>query len=176
MRYTDKNRDFFLRSAEQVAPQLLGAYLCKRDDKGDVLRFRIIETEAYCKDDTAAHSYIGEKTGNASMFMIGGTAYVFGCHGWQFDVVCEPEGIGECVLIRGIEGADGPVKLTRLLQITKENTDGIDLLDESSWLWLETGEGDTSYCVTRRRLGENKTADDTAVNRLWRFVLNSPNS
>ena len=117
MRYTENNRKFFLQSAEVLAPLLLGKLLCKKFPDGAVRKLRITETEAYCEQDSASHSFGGMTKSNHSMFMTGGTAYVFNCHGWQFNIICNSSGVGEGVLIRGAGDYDGPVKLTKALDI-----------------------------------------------------------
>lgn len=172
MRYTENDRAFFLQSADLLAPQLLGKLLCRRLSDGTVLRRRITETEAYCENDSACHSYTGRTGSNAAMFAIGGTAYVFNCHGWQFNVICNEQGVGEGVLIRGVEGCDGPVKLTRALSICKEGVNGMDLLSNTADVWLE----EDGFIVRHRRtserhLGENKSADLIARSRRWRFKM-----
>lgn len=69
-------RDFFTCEAVELAEKLIGKVICNRV-AGKILRFRIIETEAYGKNDTACHSN-KYKSGNGvvSQNMIGGTLYV----------------------------------------------------------------------------------------------------
>lgn len=171
MRYTEDNRKFFLQSAKDLAPLLLGKLLCKKFLDGAVRKLRITETEAYCEQDSASHSSRGMTKSNRSMFMIGGTAYVFNCHGWQFNIICNSVNVGEGVLIRGAGDYEGPVKLTKALDIIKENVDGTDLLSPQSPIWIEDDGYETHYEMTTRKLGENKSADTKAQNRKWRFCL-----
>lgn len=171
MRYAEENRKFFLQSAEILAPMLLGKLLCREFPDGTVKKFRITETEAYCEQDSASHSFGGITNSNRSMFMTGGTAYVFNCHGWQFNIVCNNANIGEGVLIRAVDGYDGPVKLTKGLDIIKEGVDGTDLLSPQSQIWLEDDGYKTHYKKSVRKLGENRSADADAQNRKWRFQL-----
>lgn len=171
MRYTENDREFFLQPAEALALLLLGKLLCKEFPDRTVIKLRITETEAYCERDSASHSFGGMTKSNRSMFMIGGTAYVFNCHGWQFNIISNASGVGEGVLIRGVDGFDGPVKLTKGLNIVKEEVDGIDLLSPRSPIWLEDDGYEAQYNVSPRKLGENKSADAVAQNRLWRFQL-----
>lgn len=171
MRYAEYNRNFFLQSAEILAPLLLGKLLCRIMPDGAVKKFRITETEAYCEQDSTSHSFGGMTKSNRSMFMIGGTAYVFNCHGWQFNVICNSSGVGEGVLIRGAGGYDGPVKLTKALDIIKENVDGTDLLSSQSPIWIEDDGYKVHYEAFTRKLGENKSAKADDRNRKWRFQL-----
>ena len=170
-RDTEEMRSLFLKSADVVAPQLIGKLLCVKCEDGTVKKYRITETEAYCQADSAAHSFKGKTNANKSMFMIGGTIYVFGNHGWQFNIACNEVNAGEGVLFRGVEGYNGPVKLTRELGITKEKYDGKDILSPESPIWLED-DGFEAACQTGTRiLGENKSASEYDRNRQWRFYL-----
>ncbi len=116
---------------------MLGKLLCRRFPNGDVRRYRVTETEAYCgEDDTACHAHRCP-TGRARvMFSAGGLAYVHRCHMYNLlTVVVGPEGIPEGVLIRGVEGFDGPGRVGREL--------GLELdmygseMSPDGYLWLE---------------------------------------
>lgn len=119
-------REFYRRPAAEVARDLLGKILTFGDASG-----RIVETEAYLGvDDGAAHSARGLTPRTRVIFGPPGHAYVYLIYGMHhcLNVVCEPEGVAGCVLIRALEedGANGPAKLTRALGITlKQN--GADL-------------------------------------------------
>lgn len=94
---------FYDRPAQLVAPELLGAriYALKR---GRTVWGRIVEVEAYCRDDEACHASRGMTRRNASMFGPPGTAYVYRIHrSFCLNLVCGPAGVGEAVLLRAIE-------------------------------------------------------------------------
>ncbi|HKN07708.1 MAG TPA: DNA-3-methyladenine glycosylase [Thermoplasmata archaeon] len=122
-------RGFFDRPAAQLARDLLGATLTVRS--GRVVRsVRIVETEAYVRDDPASHAFRGPTRRNRSMFSSPGTLYVYRIH----QVVCANlvARRGEAVLLRAgaadraaPERASGPGRLCRFLDITKED-DGTD--------------------------------------------------
>ena len=120
------SRAFYVRPAAQVARELLGKILSFENASG-----RIVETEAYLgEDDAAAHSARGITPRTRVIFGEPGHAYVYFIYGMHYclNIVCEPEGIAGCVLIRALEkdGASGPARLTRALGITlKQN--GADL-------------------------------------------------
>ena len=112
----------FSADALALAPRLLGKFLCRRLADGTVLRRRITETEAYFgEEDTACHAHKGRTPRTDVLYAAGGCAYVYLCYGMHelFNVVTGPEGHPEAVLIRGVEGAKGPGRLTKLLHITR---------------------------------------------------------
>lgn len=135
---------FYLRSAPEVARDLIGAYLAV-DGVGGV----IIETEAYEPDDPASHSFRGETARNGAMFRSGGVAYVYRSYGihWCLNIVTGAEGHGAAVLIRALEPtsglgmmaarrrladprqfASGPGRVTQALGLDRRH-DGLSLAD-----------------------------------------------
>jgi DNA-3-methyladenine glycosylase len=103
------------------------------------------------------------------MFHAGGVAYVYLCYGihTMFNIVAGREGNPEAVLIRGVEGAQGPGRLTKSFSI------GLDLngenLAESSVLWVEDDSFSAAY-KTGKRIGI-KSATEEYRDKLWRFTL-----
>jgi DNA-3-methyladenine glycosylase len=141
---TPLSRSFYLRPAAQIARELLGKILACEGASG-----HIVETEAYLgEDDGAAHSARGITPRTRIIFGPPGHAYVYFIYGMYdcLNIVCEPEGIAGCVLIRALEPltgidemrtrrssarrdedlANGPGKLTRALGI-KIAHNGVDL-------------------------------------------------
>ena len=152
---------FFAQPADVAAPGLIGKLLFRRLGQ-KVARLRITETEAYCgESDTACHARRGRTARTAVMYEPGGRAYVYLCYGMHemLNIVAGPAGSPEAVLIRGVEGHDGPGKLTRALN--REN------LIESNRLWLED-DGFSPSLTASPRIGiAYASAEDRA--RLWRF-------
>ena len=173
-------RSFFLSPTLLVARELLGKTLVTGED-----RFTIVETEAYTVEDPACHAFRGKSRANASMFGPPGRAYIhinYGVH-HCLNVVCQPEGIPEAVLIRALSplrhddsGDDlprlrglyaGPGRLARELHVRKETHDGIDLLNPASPLLLASGDEVPDSAVTiTTRIGITKAADYP-----WRFYV-----
>lgn len=138
---------------------------------------RIVETEAYLRDDAAAHGFRGLTPRNRSMFLAPGHAYVYLAYGsaWMLNVSSAPAGIGEAVLIRALEpliGLDllraergpvadrdlmrGPGRLAAALAIDRR-LDGVDLLREGP-LWLADDGYATGAIGTSTRIGITKDA------------------
>lgn len=146
----------------------------RRFDDGEALILRIVETEAYTQDDPACHAFRGCTRANAAMFGPPGCAYVhinYGVH-HCLNVVCQPEGVGEAVLLRAVEPEDGdgarsqwagPGRLARSLGIDKPAFDHVPLLDPNAPLFLADGPA-PERIVTTTRIGITK-----ATERPWRF-------
>ena len=103
--------EFFTRSAEMVAADLLGAVMVSRVN-GATTSGRIVETEAYLGHrDPASHAFRYRRhAGNASLYAPPGTWYVYRSYGihWCANLVCcDEEGDGSAVLIRALEPLTG---------------------------------------------------------------------
>jgi len=129
---------FYEQETIAVATQLLGCRLVHLEAEGTPCG-KIVETEAYLVNDSAAHSFIGKTKRNSVVFGPVGHAYVYFVYGMHYcvNVVTGEEGSGEAVLIRALEPlkgipvmekrrgikdirslCSGPAKLTKALGIT----------------------------------------------------------
>ena len=102
------------------------------------------------------------------MYEAGGNAYVYLCYGIHFmlNITTGQEGHPEAVLIRGIEEATGPGRLTKRLSIDR-SLNRAPLIPESG-LWLEDDGSRPDY-TTAPRVGIDY-ASEADRNRLWRFI------
>ena len=157
-------------NAVEMAKALLGAVLCRRLDDGTVLRARIVETEAYFgEEDTACHAHRGRTPRTDVMYAPGGVAYVYLCYGMHamLNVVTGPAEHPEAVLVRGVEGAVGPGRLTRALGVScalnREN------LVESDRLWIESDGTPPPRFSASPRIGIGYASKRDRA-RKWRFA------
>ncbi|MFA8436501.1 MAG: DNA-3-methyladenine glycosylase [Marinifilaceae bacterium] len=164
------DKAFFQRDVLVVAPELLGKILVRRMESGELLRFRICEVEAYRgQEDKACHASKGRTQRTKVMFQEGGFVYVYLIYGmyWLLNFVTGREGEAQAVLIRGVEGINGPGRLGKILNL--DNTFyGEDLMD-SNRLWVEGDDRKFKY-TSSPRIGIT-TAGEYWKNRPWRFVL-----
>jgi DNA-3-methyladenine glycosylase len=168
----------FSAPTEIVAQRLIGAIVTL-----DGVGGRIVETEAYDREDPASHTFSGPTPRNAVMFGPPAHVYVYRSYGihWCLNFVCREAGHGAGVLIRALEpltGLDamrqrrglepvkllcsGPGRLTQALAITHGNN-GMPLFEPP--FHIEPPEEDFPI-VSGPRIGITKAMDVP-----WRFGL-----
>jgi DNA-3-methyladenine glycosylase len=155
--------------AVTAAKALIGAFLCRRLGDGTIIRRRITETEAYCgEEDTACHAHKGRTPRTDVMYSPGGCAYIYLCYGMHnlLNIVTGPADHPEAVLIRGVEGAIGPGRVTKMLQVTR--TLNRENLVVSERLWLEDEDGAKRRFKATPRVGIGYASKRDQA-RKWRF-------
>ncbi len=173
-------KSFFNKPTITVAKNLLGKFLVHKSLVG-----KIVETEAYLKDDPASHAFKGKTERNKSVFGRPGISYVYFTYGMHycFNVVTN-KGFGEAILIRALEPIEGieimkknrktsdvknlcsgPAKLTIALGITRKE-DSIDLIDKKSSLKLMQGKKESFKIVATKRIGISQ-----AKEKQYRFYI-----
>ncbi len=160
---------FFERDVLDVAPDLVGKVLVKKIADNTELRLRITETEAYRgQEDKACHAHKGRTPRTETMFMEAGTIYIYLIYGmyWMLNIVTEKKDIPQAVLIRGVEGFNGPGKLTRVYKIDKtfNNTN----ICTNSNIHIED-DGYRPQIVTTPRIGIDYAGKEWAE-KLWRYI------
>jgi DNA-3-methyladenine glycosylase len=167
--------DFFSRIVHEVAPELIGVTLLV-----DGVGGRIVEVEAYDREDPASHAFRGPTPRNASMFGPSGHAYVYRSYGshWCLNFVCDS---ASAVLVRALEptrGLDemrsrrgqedvrllcsGPGRLCQALGVTRAH-DGLPL--DTPPFELSASPSAVEVAVGKR-IGITRAAE-----RPWRYGL-----
>ena len=160
---------FFERSAVLVAKDLIGCYLCTVDG-----RLMIIETEAYeGLEDKASHASRGKTARNEVMFGDPGIWYVYFTYGMHYmlNIVCGANGHPAAVLIRGVEGAIGPGRLTKKLGVDKRFNK--QKANRKTGLWIEPSPlslRDRDKIMCTPRIGVDYSGPIWSTKK-WRFVL-----
>jgi DNA-3-methyladenine glycosylase len=181
------HRSFFNRDPRQVAPELLGKLIVRRQQH-TLLAGRIVETEAYLgTNDLAAHAAAGRTARNSVLFGPPGHAYVYFIYGVHYclNISCLPDGEAGCILVRALEPVQGmeemakargrpalvltsihnlrfltggPGKLCEALGITRQRDNGKDVVSIDSDLLV----ADDGYCIEKvavtPRIGITKSA------------------
>ena len=102
-------RGFYDRSAEELAPRLIGCTL-RRQLPGGPVSGIIVETEAYLgREDPASHAGRGKTPRSGIMFGPPGMVYVYLVYGMHhcLNFVTEPDSVPGAVLIRALEPVRG---------------------------------------------------------------------
>ena len=161
---------FYERDVLSVAPELIGSILVIKTGKNQYSKYMITETEAYRgTGDRACHASRGRTPRNEVMFHRGGHIYVYFVYGmyWMLNFVTGREGDPQAALIRGIEGCDGPGKLTRALGI--DRTFYGEDLTVSGRIWVEDS-GIKPLIKSGPRIGVDY-AGTYWKNKPWRYYI-----
>ncbi len=163
------DKEYFSRPATELARGLLGKWLCVRQGEC-VLRRRITETECYFgEEDTACHAHKGRTPRTDTLYQQGGITYIYLCYGIHslLNIVTGEEDHPEAVLIRGVEGAVGPGRVTKLLGLTTAQN-RIPLCPQSG-IWLEDDGTPLPVYDALPRVGIDYAAPEDR-DRPWRYI------
>lgn len=139
MRRIVKAKELQRRKAVALARWLLGKHLVRRLPDGRVDARVILETEAYDGEhDLACHARAGRTARTEVMYAAGGVWYVYLCYGIHemLNLVVGRPDWPAAVLIRGVEGAIGPGRVTRTLAIDR-GLNRQTACARGSGLWVE---------------------------------------
>jgi len=168
-----KAKELRAKKTVALARWLLGKYLVRRHATGVVEARLITEVEAYDGEhDLACHARAGRTRRTDVMYEAGGVWYVYLCYGVHemLNLVVGPRDWPAAVLIRAVEGANGPGRVTKMLGIDRRLNRAAAA--RASGLWIE----DRGACLPRRfvkataRVGVDY-AGPLWAKRPWRFVF-----
>ncbi len=162
--------NFYRLDVLKVAPGLIGKYIVRKYEDGQIIRRMITEVEAYRgEEDLGCHASKGRTARTEVMYQPGGVIYVYLIYGmyWMLNFVTGQRNNPQAVLIRGLDGIWGPGKITRELKIDGSFY-GASLVDSGN-IWIEDDGSSVQY-ITKTRIGIDY-AGETWKNKLWRFIL-----
>lgn len=163
-------RAFFTRDVLFVAPDIIGKILVFKSSGNSLKKYMITETEAYRgPEDKACHASRGRTPRTEVMFDMGGKIYVYFVYGmyWMLNFVTGVKNNPQAVLIRAIEGCNGPGKLTKVIGIDRSFY-GEDLTT-SDRIWVEDS-GSHPKIKAGCRIGVDY-AGEYWKNVPWRYTL-----
>lgn len=162
---------FFEKRTIPVAQKLLGKFLVRKIGKKEIAGM-ITEVEAYIgMEDKASHASRGQTERNKIMFGKAGHWYVYFTYGihWMLNIVTEKENYPAAILIRGVENAKGPGRLTKFFQIDKSFNG--KSADRKTGLWIE----DRGVKINPRQIKRGKRVGVGYAgkwkDKLWRFYF-----
>ncbi|MDU4882948.1 DNA-3-methyladenine glycosylase [uncultured Clostridium sp.] len=190
-------KDFYNRSALDVAQDLLGKILVREVD-GKILKGKIVETEAYIGSiDKACHAYNGRRTKRTEiLYEDPGVSYIYFIYGLYhcFNVVTNKKDVAEAVLIRAIEPineldyisnirynkkydeltkaqsknlTNGPSKLC-LAYLLNKDLNAVKLYEKGA-VYITDNNNEDFEIVASKRIGIDYAEE--AKDFLWRFYI-----
>lgn len=174
MRSIVEAKVFQQKKTVALARWLLGKHLVRRFPDGVTDARLITETEAYSGErDQACHARAGRTDRTDVMYGPGGVWYVYLCYGIHemLNLVVGPADWPAAILIRGVDGAIGPGRVTKSLAIDRR-LNRASATEESSGLWIEDrGVRVPARLVTRTpRIGVDYAGPIWSLKH-WRFTV-----
>lgn len=171
-------RSFFARDTVKVARELLGCFLIRKVGK-NIIRARIVETEAYHgEDDLACHASKGKTKRTEVMYGEAGQTYVYLIYGMYhcLNVVTMQRDFPAAVLIHAVEiegvpfrQTNGPGKLCRALGIDRRLNEWDMTLGRKLWVEQPAQSIPSERIVAGKRIGVEYAKH--CKEYLWRFSI-----
>ncbi len=164
------NKEFYTQSAIDIAPVILGKQIVANNN-GVIKKYTITEVEVYSgEEDTACHASKGKTERTKVMYESGGSVYVYLIYGmyWMLNIVTGKANYPEAILIRAIEGFNGPVKVGKALSLDKSFY-GEDLCT-SSRIWIDNNNEPSPTYYTEKRVGIDY-ATEKWREIPWRYII-----
>ena len=164
-------QSFFQRPVLTVAPDLLGKYLVVTL-KDEQQAYMITDVEAYDGEtDLACHAAKSRTPRTEVMYGAAGHWYVYLINGLQhiINIVTGDVDYPAAVMIRGVEGIDGPGRVTKTLGITRD----INTLPSTpkSGIWVEDRGVAVQETVIKTAPRIGVTYAGEWADKPWRFSL-----
>ena len=172
-------KNFFQRHSKLVAPDLIGCYLTKNNEKDQIIGI-IVETEAYSQEEESCHGYRKMTQSNKSLFGKPGTFYIYKSYGIHhcLNIVTDKDNFASGVLIRAAfipnnheRLASGPALVTKTFGIDI-SFNSLEVINNNS-LWISQRKAIIKQkdLMQTTRIGISK-----AKNIKWRWYLKNSRS
>ncbi len=172
--------DFFKRPAIEVAPDLIGCLLLKREKNNQLTWGVIVETEAYSQSEEACHGYKNRTKSNETLFKGPGRLYVYLTYGTYnlVNIVTYKDNWADGVLLRAIAMPDehervasGPGLLAKRFNLTKNHDNLLISIENGLWLSKTLSAITMGPIIQTTRIGISK-----AKKLPWRWYLQNSRS
>lgn len=166
------DEDFFARNTLEVAKDLLGKHIVRRQMDGE-RSLRITEVEAYDGfEDQASHARFGRTSRSEVMFGPPGYIYaylIYGIH-WMVNVVTREVDYPAAILIRGTEEVQGPGRIGKHLTIDETLNNKKAVPENGLWFEDRGLAVPPNSILQKPRIGVNY-AGPIWSQKLYRFLL-----
>ena len=157
--------EFFRRSSELVAPDLIGCLLVKREPNNQILWGVIVETEAYSQNEPACHGYNQRNSKNNTLFGDPGLWYVYLTYGIYHcvNIVTHKNGLANGVLLRSValpneheRIASGPGLLANTFGLNRSYDNSLISIKNGLWISEGFSKKNMTQIIQTTRIGISK--------------------
>ena len=173
-------KQFFARHSNLVAPDLIGCSLIRINNRKEILKGIIVETEAYSQEEESCHGFNKKTNSNQVLFGEPGKIYVYRSYGLHYclNIVTDKMDFASGVLIRSIfienqpeRIAAGPGLLSKKFLINSKFND-LKIYDNNLLkISKRSKKFKAAELVQTKRVGISK-----AINLKWRWYLKQSRS